>query len=331
MSKYLDNINFMKRKGGNRSYKKRRKRKTRKKKKKRKRNKTRRKRNNKTYRGSHKKDKCAPKLGKDKLPFTCYTKNSLFKLKEIWNIKHPDMIIKSNKPREIWESLNYILGKTCNRESCWLKHKTLSENIPLDIKKNTFAPKRPEEWKLKPDEWLSSIEILEVMKQYEKIYPCFDFIGPSPIDYDKHVAYGECVWEELCEFNLEKTMSDGKRKIGVIFNLDPHDKPGSHWVALFINTDKKRIYYLDSYGEKIPSKINKFANKVKKQADVLGLGKYELLVNKRRHQFSESECGMYSLYFIIEMLKGRCFEKFTKQRIKDDFMKKLRKIYFNDV
>ena len=45
------------------------------------------------------------------------------------------MPITSNKPRKIWESLNYVLGKTCNRESCWLKHKLLTENIPLDIKK----------------------------------------------------------------------------------------------------------------------------------------------------------------------------------------------------
>lgn len=327
MKRYLDRIGSIINGGRKKSYKKKKKkRRTRRKKNKR----TRRKSKRRSHRKTFKKDKCSPKIGKDKLDFTCYTKNSLFKLKEIWNKKHPDMLITSNKPREIWESLNYVFGKTCGRESCWLKHKALSENIPLDIKKNTFAPKRPDAWKEKPDEWLSSIEILEVMKQYEKIYSCFDFIGPSPIDYDKHIAYGECVWEELCEFNLDKTLKDGKRKIGIIFNLDTHDKPGSHWVALFINTDKKRIYYLDSYGEKIPSKINKFSNKVIKQADTLGLGKYELLVNKRRHQFSESECGMYSLYFIIQMLKGQCFEKFTKQRIKDDLMKKLRKKYFND-
>ena len=325
MTNYLDTILSMKRKGGNKSYKRRKKRTRRKKNKKRR---TRRKyrRRRKTY----KKDKCSPKLGKDKLDYTCYTKNSLFKIKEIWNKKHPNMAITSNKPRKIWESLNYVLGKTCNRESCWLKHKCLSENISLDIRKNTFAPKRPESWIQNPNEWLSSVEILDVMKQYEKIYPCFDFIGPSPIDYDKHVAYGECVWEELCEFNLEKTLQDKKRKIGVIFNLDPHNKPGSHWVALFIDTDKKKIYYLDSYGEEIPSKINKFSNKVIKQADTLGLGKYELLVNKRRHQFSDSECGMYSLYFIIEMLKGKSFKKFTNQRIKDKLMMDLRKRYFND-
>ena len=168
------------------------------------------------------------------------------------------------------------------------------------------------------------------MKQYEKTYKCYEFIGPSPIDYDKHIAYGECVWEELCEFSLNKQIKEGKTKIGIIFNLDPHNKPGSHWVAMFINIKKGEIYYLDSYGEKIPRQIKKFAKKVQKQSLKIGNKKeYKLIENKRRHQFSESECGMYSLYFLIQMLKGITFKKFTSKRIKDSYMMKLRKIYFN--
>ena len=250
-------------------------------------------------------------------------------MKEVWNTKHHDLKISSNNPKTIWQNLRFIFKKTCKKESCWLKHKCFNENIPLDVKDNTFAPKAPEEWKKKPYEWLSSVEIMQVMKQYEKTYKCFEFIGPSPIDYDEHLSYGECVWEELCKFNLQDNIKRGKFKVGIIFNLDKHNKDGSHWVALFINIKKREIYYLDSYGEKIPKQINKFANKVKKQANALNLPKFILHENKRRHQFSDSECGMYSLYFIIQMLKNDNFKKFTKQRINDKYMKKLRKIYFN--
>ena len=52
----------------------------------------------------------------------------------------------------------------------------------------------------------TNIDILNVMKQYEHIYPNFEFIGPSPIDYDTHLSYGECVWEELCKFNLQNNI-----------------------------------------------------------------------------------------------------------------------------
>ena len=245
-------------------------------------------------------------------------------------MKHPDRKIKSNEPRNIWRSLHYVLNTSCNKESCWLKHKAIKEDIDLETKEYTFAPVAPKEWIENPNEWLTSVDILEVMKQYEKTYKCFDFIGPSPIDYDKHVAYGECVWEELCEFSLEKQIKEKKPKIGIIFNLDSHDKPGSHWVAMFIDTKRGEIYYLDSYGEKIPRQIKKFANKVKKQSLKIGKKKeYKLLENKKEHQYKDSECGMYSLYFIIQMLKGVTFKKFTSKRIKDSYMMKLIKIYFN--
>ena len=28
-------------------------------------------------------------------------------------------------------------------------------------------------------------------KQYENAYHCFEFLGPSPIDYDEHISHGE--------------------------------------------------------------------------------------------------------------------------------------------
>ncbi len=274
--------------------------------------------------------KCSPKEKNETLPYTCYTAKGLHKIKNIWNKKHPDRKITSNRPRNIWKALHYVLNTSCNKETCWLRHKAIKNDIDLETKEYTFAPEAPKEWKENPTEWLTSIDILEVMKQYEKTYNCYEFIGPSPIDYDKHIAYSECVWEELCEFSLNKQIKEGKTKIGIIFNLDPHNKPGSHWVAMFIHIKKGEIYYLDSYGEKIPRQIKKFAKKVQKQSLKLGNKKeYKLIENKRRHQFSESECGMYSLYFLIQMLKGTTFKKFTSKRIKDKYMMKLRKIYFN--
>ena len=30
----------------------------------------------------------------------------------------------------------------------------------------------------------ADVKALEAMKQYEKTYKCYEFIGPSPIDYD---------------------------------------------------------------------------------------------------------------------------------------------------
>lgn len=38
-------------------------------------------------------------------------------------------------------------------------------------------------------------------------------------------------------------------KVGVVLNLDPSNKPGSHWVALYIDSKgDKSVEYYDSFG-----------------------------------------------------------------------------------
>lgn len=274
-----------------------------------------------------KKVKCAPNPNGG-YNFTCYSKKSLIKMRNLWNTRHPDTKINTCNPREIWKKLKNYMNDTCNIESCWLKHKFIQNDLDKDLLNYTFAPKAPNKWKQNPQEWLSSLDIISVMKQYEYKFPCFDFIGPSPINYDTHIKYGECVWKELCEFELYDMIKKGKNKIGIIFNLDPHYKNGSHWVALFINITKGRIYFFDSYGLEPEKQIKKFIDNLIHQGKSLNIY-FKYQYNNIRHQFSNSECGMYSLYFIIQMLYDIPFDKFMYQRINDNKMIELRKEYFN--
>ncbi len=270
---------------------------------------------------------CAPKK-KKVLSFTCYTPKNLLKLKKLWNMKHPGMKIKSNKPYDIWTNLRDSMENVCGRESCWLNQQFVKENVSSKMFKDTFRPYSPKKWKRKPDEWLTSIDIINVMKQYETFDKRFEFIGPSPIDYDTHTYGGECVWEELCKFNLSDNIKKKKTKVGVIFNLDKHDQPGSHWVAVFLDIKKNKIYYFDSYGDKTPGRIMQFIKDIQSQGLELRR-KIKFSENKTRHQYSNSECGMYCIHFIIRMMKGDSFEKHQRKKISDSKMKRLRKIYFN--
>jgi hypothetical protein len=289
-----------------------------------------RKRTKKTFkRKKIKKPNCAPNPNPNKtLDFTCYTNEGLYKLRDLWNARHPDVKINESNPKDIWEKLNNYMSGSCSNEKCWLEQSFIKEKLDRDILNNTFAPEAPKEWETNPLEWLSSLDIINVMKQYEKKYRCFEFMGPSPIDYDTHKMFGECVWEELCHFNLEEQIKKKKNKIGIIFNLDPHYKPGSHWVALFINIKKGKIYFSDSYGIKPHKQIYKFIKNVIKQGKNLGID-FVYEYNKLRHQYSDSECGMYSLHFIIQCLKDLCINDLFNKRINDKQMMKLRKIYFN--
>jgi hypothetical protein len=275
---------------------------------------------------------CSPKPKEEKNDFSCYTNKSLYKLRDLWNARHPDAKITSSQPKEIHRLLTERLSGLCNKESCWLKQKSEFGKININLE-DSFAPQSPNEWKKNPNEWLSSIDIIKVMKQYEKAYKCFEFIGPSPIDFDTKKLYGECVWEELCNFSLEDQIKRGKTKIGIIFNTDPHNKPGQHWISMFINIKKKSIFFFDSTGDKPVKEITDLVDKIIKQGLALK-PKREFKFDSNEdieHQYGNTECGVYSLFFIVHMLEDKLTEHYLKTHIlKDEYMQQFRKIYFNE-
>lgn len=259
--------------------------------------------------------------------YSCYDTNSLLKLRKYWNIRHPDKKIITKKPREIWKILKENLSYICHKESCWLRQQFIKNGLDNKLLHLTFAPQAPFTWKNNPTEWLNSLDITRVMRQFEDKYQNFQFIGPSPIDFDDHKMNGECIWEELCKFDLHKTLKQNKTKIGVIFNLDPHYKDGSHWVALFISIPHEKCIFYDSTGDSIPKEVKKLVNRISKQAKLLNKS-LQLEVNTIEHQKKDTECGIYSIYFLDQMLKLNPPQLFSK-RIHDDVMQSFRNVYFN--
>jgi hypothetical protein len=261
--------------------------------------------------------------------FTCYSKNSLEKIKKMWNKRHPDKVIYTNDSKEIWSELKNNLKDVCSSERCWIKQKFMENKLDSELLNNTHAPYAPKSWKENPNEWLSSNDIEKVMKQYEIDYPNFIFIGPSPIDFDKKLMFGECVWNELCNLNIIKQLKDGKNKIGIIFNTDPHNKSGSHWISLFIDIKRKFIFYFDSNGDKVPREIMSLIERIEKQGTEINID-FTTYFNRKEHQYSNTECGMYSLYFLNQMITtNKSPREFNSKRIPDKDVEELRKIYFN--
>jgi hypothetical protein len=276
-----------------------------------------------------KKLNCSPK--NKNTNYTCYSNSDLYKLKDMWNARHPDRPIKTKNTKQIWMLLKEYYTTICNKESCWVRQMTKNSKQEQELL-DAFAPESPKEWEKNPNEWLSSIDILQVMNQYEKKYKCFDFLGPSPIDYDTHKLYEKCVWEELCHFDLDKHLQKKHNKIGVIFNLDPHYKGGSHWVSLFINIKNKTIFFFDSTGEQIPPQINKFVNTVIEQGKQLPKPiNFKFDQNYPvEHQYGNTECGIYSIFFIIHMLEDKITGHYLKTNIlKDEYIENFRKVYYN--
>ena len=174
---------------------------------------------------------------------------------------------------------------------------------------------------------------MKVMKQYEKAYKCFEFLGPTPIDFDTKKMYGTCVWEELCNFSLQDQLKSGKTKIGIVFNTDPHNKPGQHWISMFINIKKKQIFFFDSVGTKAPPQVMDLVNRIKEQGKQMN-PKILFTFDENHpveHQYGNSQCGIYSIFFIVHMLEDKITEHYLKTHIlKDEYIAKFRKVYFND-
>lgn len=285
---------------------------------------------NKTLKKTFVKLRCSPENKINE--YTCYSDNDLLKLRDMWNARHPDEPIKTKNTKKIWKQLKEYYLNTCNKESCWVRQMTKNTKLEEELL-DAFAPESPEDWKKNPNEWLSSLDILKVMSQYEKKYKCFDFLGPSPIDYDTHELNGECVWDELCHFDLAKHIKQGHNKIGVIFNLDRHDQGGSHWVSLFINIKSKTIFFFDSVGEPIPAQIEKFVNTVIDQGRRLSTPIHFRFDQNYpvEHQYGNTECGIYSIFFITHMLEDKITGHYLKTHLlKDKYIEKFRKVYYNE-
>jgi hypothetical protein len=249
---------------------------------------------------------CSPHALKNRIVSgSCFTKDAIKIIVEAHNKHNPKSIISNNlSPKKKWTKLRENMSRIpkCDQETCWLKNIPLSEKDKNMIQAQLFVPPKPSEWDDKPNTWLTNFDIENVLRQYEKSYPQFNFIGPSPIDYDTKPNKTDCVCNKLCKFSVEKQFNQGKKKIGVVFNLDTHTKGGSHWVAMFIDLEDNFLYYFNSTGEDMQPQLIKFKDMVLSQGKNLFGKEMDFYVNTFEHQRSNTECGMYCLYFIITCL-----------------------------
>lgn len=273
---------------------------------------------------------------------SCLTLTALNKLVNSWNkeIDNPKYKINTNmRPDKIYNTMVKIFNQTNSRllpEHEWWEQPWVQKNLSTyeieEIKQKHYSPDAPKSWIDNPNEWLSTLEIDAKLQQYENKYPEFKYYGATPIDFDLKSSTGSCQVNSLCNINLSSLLSQKtpKNYIGVVFNLDKHNEPGSHWIALFVNIPKAEINYWDSYAVNPPNEVDKLMDKLVEQGNKLKNPiKFKKNINNVRHQYKGSECGVYSCYFIISQLDGRTFTDVVSKVVSDDKMNAMRKDFFN--
>jgi antitoxin component of RelBE/YafQ-DinJ toxin-antitoxin module len=93
----------------------------------------------------------------------------------------------------------------------------------------------------------------------------------------------------------------------------------------------RHIYYFDSVGVKPEQRVRTLmrqqANFIKEQG--IPFDQQKVDSNTIQHQKENTECGVYSMNFIIRMLRGDDFNKLCHTRISDKQINKCRRKYFD--
>ena len=152
------------------------------------------------------------------------------------------------------------------------------------------------------DSGLYSDEIQQILKKHTGVY-----IPVIPSDKVKDIIL------------------DNKKDTYFVMNLDASNKPGSHWVAVYISPTKdKSIEYYDSLAlGKFPKD---FMKQIKTIVSKLNLPYYlKFKQNMIRHQsYKTTTCGFFSIKFIIDRINGVQFKECTDFINKEGEIRKFR-------
>jgi Ulp1 protease family, C-terminal catalytic domain len=235
----------------------------------------------------------------------------------------------ANKINPTGQAIDVLKEKyNCRSEVCVLNQSEIQNIIqPAEIEENIQQNFKPEGPKLTKT-WLSNENIDKVLDQIQKKYidKHFLHIPFQMIDFQEQQ-------KELAQMDWQKEYQNGYRTFGTVINTDKYSGRGKHWFAIFGDfLDSSSIFtieYFNSSGELPKDEIIVWMTKIK---NILQFPKEvrDVVVTRIQNQYSDTECGPYSLYYIISRLDGVPMEWFKHNRIKDSTMYMFREYLFRE-
>jgi hypothetical protein len=265
---------------------------------------------------------------------SCYDLESLLIIANALNNIGYKININVKNKKTLYNKIKKILNEisNCKDEECWLKINGLIDILTEDQLKKlkaNFKPQIPISWDKNKDEWLSTVDIDKILNRYKYTDKNFHSFGAIPIDSLKD----DVCTNDLCDFDLNKFISEDKYKIGIVYNTEKHNEDGQHWIGLYLDlkglnfNNNPCIYFFDSYGEKPPEQVNKFSSEVISQGKDLNI-EIDYAYNDKQHQSRGGECGVYCLHFLTYMKNGGNFDKYISEKKDDDYMHKFRYYFY---
>lgn len=207
----------------------------------------------------------------------------------------------------------------CDDEACILKNAQFSQFIgPVtadEALRERFKPLGP----ANSTSWLNNDNIDYVLAQWAKKYPEFVHVPFQMIDFD-------VLQTELSQIDLVKIYESGMKKLGCVINTDKSSGRGIHWFCVFVDMSDSAhwtLEYFDSAGEYPKSSVHRWLNTQRSKLAVKYPDKNIQVIDVTKSnqlQRSTTECGVFSLWYILSRLNKVPYTYFSQPNATDDKM-----------
>ena len=236
----------------------------------------------------------------------CSDRETLNKLRE-------QLKIMATQPLAIIREAEQKTG--CTSESCVLKKAGMMNSTTEAL----FHPEGP----YKTTKWLNNKDIDDVLSQYAVKFPRFKHVEFQMRDF---AAQGG----ELALLNWPQLAKDYDT-LGCVLNTDLSSGSGEHWTPVFVDFLGGTVEYFDSAGQEPYKEFVEFTIQVANTLSKCTGRKFrDITLTKIEHQKQNTECGVYSLYYILSRLHGVKYTAFEFKQVPDDMMVLFRKSLFRN-
>lgn len=196
-------------------------------------------------------------------------------------------------------------------------------------------------------DWLGDNNIDATLKQWHIKFPDFfpynfNMRNYASYSLDKDTMRVINEPDTLASINFEDLFEKGFRTAACICNTDTYQGKGKHWIALFVdardNSPEWTAEIFDSAGVTPYPEWQSWLSKTKIQLNELldggGGGNkkkegFSVRASRMRHQDSNSECGVYSLFYVWARLNGISYRAFQENKVPDKLMFEFRQHLFH--
>ena len=197
---------------------------------------------------------------------------------------------------------------------------------------------------------LSNYNLDETLQRWGRVFPTFFPCPFAMMDFDSNGDYfGEASMPAILEGRVTADLGTERARrpfncFGCVVNTDTSSGPGKHWVAVFVDCRPEgagpwTVEYFNSAGRPPPKPMVKWMERTaarlteyraNKHDSPAGAGVATVAVTDVDHQESQTECGLYALFYIRRRLEGAPYQMFVDQLIPDDAMTTFRRHVFRD-